>query len=219
VTESQKQALPRIGIAGGGRGGCNLLDLFVRSHMVDVVYLVDINPDAPGLTAARQAGVSAYTDLDAALGSHKVDFVFELTGSARLAEQLARLLDGAATTLVTAGTTRLMLQVIQACQGQTTHQVTEEVTQIGRQITGSLQSVSGMLESIHKITGDMRLLAINARIEAARVGDTGRGFAVVAEAMQQSSDAVRGVTQEIEQLNADLMTALQGINASLQRLQ
>jgi methyl-accepting chemotaxis protein len=50
----------------------------------------------------------------------------------------------------------------------------------------------------------MQMLALNASIEAARVGQAGKGFAVVADNMTKSVDSVRKLTVEIDQVNRTL---------------
>lgn len=56
---------------------------------------------------------------------------------------------------------------------------------------------------ITRIAAEISMLAINARIEAARAGDEGRGFSVVAEAVGQLSKQTSAVTKQItEQIHS-----------------
>ena len=52
-------------------------------------------------------------------------------------------------------------------------------------ISQSLMEVEGSLDKINEIAEQINMLSINARIEAAKVGDRGRGFAVVANEIQE----------------------------------
>ena len=68
------------------------------------------------------------------------------------------------------------------------------------------------------MTSNLRLLSLNARIEAARIGDAGKGFAVVAQEMQKFSDSVKNLTGEMEQLNNNVRTIAGSIEQSLAKL-
>src|SRR5262245_41117436 len=57
--------------------------------------------------------------------------------------------------------------------------VTEADSQAQR-LNDAAQAMSGIVELINNITGQINLLALNATIESARAGEAGRGFAVVA---------------------------------------
>lgn len=85
-------------------------------------------------------------------------------------------------------------------------------------LEGVLETVEGTLDQVNRanlkisqIAKQVNILAVNARIEAARAGDAGRGFAVVAEAInllsKQTSDAandVRSSTQTLQVSIGDL---------------
>lgn len=55
------------------------------------------------------------------------------------------------------------------------------------------------MNTIHQITGSVRMLALNALIEANRAGQHGKGFAVVATEVKSISQAITDVAKELEQ--------------------
>ena len=83
--------------------------------------------------------------------------------------------------------------------------------------------MSGIVELIGNITGQINLLALNATIESARAGEAGRGFAVVASEVKnlatQAKQATDKIGQEIESLNGisgDVVGALDSIKQAIQ---
>ncbi|SMH44281.1 methyl-accepting chemotaxis protein [Azospirillum agricola] len=62
---------------------------------------------------------------------------------------------------------------------------------------GVLDVASQKVARIEDITRRMKMLAMNALIEAARAGDRGRGFAVVANEVSEISTQVNGITREL----------------------
>lgn len=76
----------------------------------------------------------------------------------------------------------------------------------------SINSINGVLELITRITEDTKLLSLNARIEAARVGEVGRGFAVVANEIQtlanNSKKAIHAVENTLLAINQDINATL-----------
>jgi len=68
-------------------------------------------------------------------------------------------------------------------------------------------------KSIHQITNQMKMLALNALIESSRAGAQGAGFAVVAQEVRAVGQQVEGIARELEgqltQRTASLMSSMQ----------
>lgn len=65
------------------------------------------------------------------------------------------------------------------------------------QVAGALVDVEANNDEIAGIAAQVNILAINAKIEAARAGDAGRGFAVVAEAINELSQKTAQAAEQI----------------------
>jgi methyl-accepting chemotaxis protein len=92
-----------------------------------------------------------------------------------------------------------------------------------KRLSDAAQAMSGIVELIGNITGQINLLALNATIESARAGEAGRGFAVVASEVKslanQAKQATDKISAEIESLNGisgDVVTALDMIKKAIQ---
>ncbi|HWL18383.1 MAG TPA: methyl-accepting chemotaxis protein, partial [Bradyrhizobium sp.] len=92
-----------------------------------------------------------------------------------------------------------------------------------KRLSDAAQAMSGIVEIIGNITGQINLLALNATIESARAGEAGRGFAVVASEVKslasQAKQATDKIDMEIESLNGisgEVVTALDSIKKAIQ---
>lgn len=207
-----------IGVIGGGRGGMQLFGFFDSSHLAKIRFVVDTNPSAPAMQAAKAKGISVYTDFDQALAKEKVDFVIETTGLDGFEERLAGLLAGTHTGILTHGMARLMIQVMDEHRQQTQEEVAAVVHPIKDQLAEGLQGSESIVKEINQVMSSMQMLSLNASIEAAKAGVHGRGFAVVANEMGKSVETVRTLTQEIVNVNANIVQVSTQIDSILEML-
>jgi len=84
------------------------------------------------------------------------------------------------------------------------------------------EGIDGVTGLIASIAGSSRLLALNARIEAARTGEAGLGFGVVAGEMtslaRQTWDATRDIEGRTERLRSDVNGTARLFEASVGRV-
>ena len=74
---------------------------------------------------------------------------------------------------------------------------TAKISKTVELLVENVQKVSGITESILKISSQTNLLALNASIEAARAGEAGRGFAVVADQIRNLAEETKTSTEKI----------------------
>jgi len=80
---------------------------------------------------------------------------------------------------------------------QTVNVTTELIKNI-QQLSESSLLIEKIIKFLSTISGETKLLALNASIEAARVGNTGSGFKVVASEIRKLADQSKESTREVE---------------------
>jgi len=71
----------RAVILGAGNGGLAILEMLLEEDLVEVVAVVDTDPEAVGLQLARERGIAVWTDMEEALKSSAPCVAFNMTNN------------------------------------------------------------------------------------------------------------------------------------------
>ncbi len=82
----------RVLILGGGQGGSAIFEMLQNENLVEVVGIVDRNPDAPAMTLAREHDIPTYRDIEEAARNCMPCMAFNLTGNKRVGDIAASIL-------------------------------------------------------------------------------------------------------------------------------
>lgn len=103
--------------------------------------------------------------------------------------------------------------------------VTEEAGEISRraierirQMDKASQTISAALQQLEQIAGGNKILALNARIEAARAGSYGAGFAVVAMEVISQTERSQKVNAQVNDLITNLRMLARSTLDDLQQM-
>ena len=94
-----------------------------------------------------------------------------------------------------------------------------------KRLSDATQAMSGIVEMIGDITGQINLLALNATMESARAGEAGRGFAVVAAEVKNFANQAKQATDKIgieigglNSISDEVVSALNEIKTEIQNV-
>jgi methyl-accepting chemotaxis protein len=80
-------------------------------------------------------------------------------------------------------------------------------------LDASSQEINGIVSVITRVAHQIKLLSLNAAIEAANAGEYGRGFDVIATEVRQLADESRVAALSVTRLVADIQAAAAGRRA------
>jgi len=207
-----------IGIIGGGKSGHAMLRFLMKTSTANVAFIMDPSADAPGLQEARSNNIPAFTKLDDALRSPLPDFIFEVSSTEEANEKINRAVAGTHTHIINRVTSRMVVELVEDNRKQIQRSVAEAVKNLQTELMTSLSGSQELVFNISQMMSSMQMLALNASIEAAKVGQAGKGFAVVADNMTKSVESVRKLTVEIDEVNQTLKAVSSGMIQVLELL-
>ncbi|VFQ43330.1 [Fe-Fe] hydrogenase large subunit C-terminal domain-containing protein [Desulfoluna butyratoxydans] len=80
------------------------------------------------------------------------------------------------------------------------------------------QEIPDVLQFINDTVDNLSLLALNAKIEAARAGDAGKGFDVVATEVKGLADSTAGAVVRIREITEKIVSASKNVNQAMDAL-
>lgn len=236
----------RLAIVGAGKGGMNLINTLSELNGMQVVIVIDRNPESQGMVMAREKGISCGTDV-AEIRNYRVDTIIEATGVPQVQALIDELYHGTHVIVHSAVAQVMMTVVDQHAEmsaqmikqldaiNRASHVFNEQFQRLNETVV-QLEAVSGNLQAsllksagyiqksdelsqeVNRIASHIKILGLNANIEAARAGEAGKGFAVVASEVQKMSDTSTQFATEISTLLKSLNTEITEIGSGVSTL-
>ncbi|WP_161629786.1 methyl-accepting chemotaxis protein [Desulfogranum japonicum] len=207
-----------LAIIGGGRGGLEILKLLSGSDQVKIAFMVDQDLKAVGMVEAKARGIATKTDLVAALRHNQPDFIFEATGSEKVHQIIQEHLHPG-TELISSKASLMLFNVLAENRKKANQAVFTEISTLSEEISQNANSVKNTLTDITNVASSLKVLSINAAIEAARAGDFGRSFSVVASAVKDTANEAQSMVDRIETVNNNNVQMSVKLEELLTRLQ
>ena len=194
-----------IAIVGGGHAALTLLDCFADMPDTRVVGVADLRQEAPGMVRARELGLLTTTDMEALVTRREVDLVIEITGIERVRTAITKLLRHDQE-VMSATAAKIMYDVIELRKRQNqaaSEHLSKEFRGFSKRLSGARESIDTSLEQVDKVLSAMKIVALNAKIEASRAGNAGRAFGVVAEEMKRMAANAQTALETIRRASTD----------------
>lgn len=94
----------------------------------------------------------------------------------------------------------------------------QSLGELSSEVMQKTDEIGSILNFIREIASQSNLLALNAMIEAARVGDQGKGFAVVASEMRKMSESSKQSSENIESQLKHIIEVIKKMSTAIQHI-
>ncbi|MFH1017117.1 MAG: ATP-binding protein [Pseudomonadota bacterium] len=123
-----------IALVGAGQGGTAILKTLLEIPGVNIQYVYDVNPDAPGLKIAKTNKITCVTNdrFTEIAGNTQIDLIFEVTGKADVYAKLVSL-KSPITNVIGAAGTRIIFYLL-ASEAQVARKLKEYQLSLERRI-------------------------------------------------------------------------------------
>jgi len=208
----KNEDVTRVGIVGGGRGGLGMLNILAGLPEVEIVFVLDRTNEPVGMQEARRRNIPTLTDMNEMM-RHGPHLVIEATGVDKVYEELQEKLKGRAT-VVPSNVALFLFRCFRSGNAR----IQAEMTAIQTELTQDTARVADVVTASKALARELKILAINAAIEAARSGDYGSGFAVVASRIKELADSFSQNSILAEEINCSVVMMAHSLLDSIRRL-
>ena len=236
----------RVAIVGGGKGGTSILETLNKMNEVQVVGIVDIDENAPGIKLAREYNIYNTSSMEE-LFKRKTDILVDATGNKKVADEIERM-NIQDVKVMNSESAELMMYLVEEQKKMSqqleeqihninslsdvtndtvekmdtsvknTLEVSERLDGFSHKVTEKVKETDKIVSFMAKITNQTNILGLNASIEAARAGEQGKGFAVVAKEVQKLANNSEDFTKQIGGILSEINKEIASISDEIKNL-
>lgn len=146
------------------------------------------------------------------------DFIIEATGSQAVLD-LNMNNKPESTEVISSKSALLIFRILDENRRKMNTGFKSEIEEMRTGILDDVLNANRFLTEINNLTVAIKVLSINAAVEAALSGSAGAGFAIVAREMKNMSGRARVMADNIKNITGSIADLLQKIDASINRLE
>jgi methyl-accepting chemotaxis protein len=187
----------------------------LRGEMLDFREIVEASAQMAALNADQLERIVGNTAEQSAIVERTAAAIGEIDQGAA---HVARMTDGlrALTTTLTDSTTQYDTGIDRVLDALKTLVATVEgAAQFAIAMESGSSEIRAFLEQLRRIARQARLLAINAAIEAAHLGDRGRGFVIVAEEVKKLAGSTADSASNVAEIEKALHEASRQVESAI----
>ncbi len=203
----------KIGILGAGKAACRVVEHAMEIDGMDIMMIADINRNAPAAHLAKKLDIPFISDYHQMLGNRNIELIIELTGVPKIRDDVFAN-KASFQEIMPAQAARLYCQSLEAQHQKdqaTLNEFTGFVGEIADSIGQTNNSVEDSIKQIYHIVRNIRMININAKIEASRLGQQGLSFDAIINELVRLANSIENTLSAIE-------TARDGSTSALHRL-
>ncbi len=236
-----------IALVGGGKGGFSILKILSKMPQINVVGIVDIDNNAPGIKLAKELNVFHTNKLDL-LFQKEIDIILEVTGVQKVCNEIDRLNKNNIIVMSSEAANLMMLlvykeeELLENMEEQVKQQVallskatSESIDKMKSSINNTMnlsvtlnefasktmelvKETDRIIKTMGQITQQTNILGLNASIEAARAGEQGKGFAIVAKEVQKLANNSEEFTKQIGDILKTIKQEVVNVSKEIEEL-
>ncbi len=188
-----------IVIVGGGKASLTLMDYFLSSGEMNVTGIADIKEDAPGIQRAKELKIKTTTRMEELIKRQDTQVVIEITGNDKVRKAIVDMIRPDQE-MIPARVAKLMFDMIEAQKKknvESSEKLSLEFRDLNQRLGSASESIESLLRKVKDVFLSMKILTMNAMIEASRAGEAGQSFGVVAEEMKKMVVAAETAFEDI----------------------
>ena len=174
-------------IIGGGKASLTLMDYFLSTNEIKVIGIADIKEDAPGVQRAKELRIPTTTRMEDLIKRPETHRVIEITGNDKVRKTILGMLRPDQE-MISAKVAKLMFDMIEAQKKKnilSSEKLSLEFGELNKRLASASEKIQSLSKKVNEVFLSMKILTMNAMIEASRAGEAGRSFGVVAEEMKK----------------------------------
>lgn len=190
-----------VGLIGGGRGGLAVLNLLASMPSVRVLWVADVQPDAPALVKARELNILTIQDFVPKLKEPALQMVVEVTGVEKVKQLLKENM-------------KENLSVMDATAARLLVNIVESREELFRKIHAEAEDLVKYTEQLNESADNIRASMEQLAGEAGRLASYGETLADTSERATGEAEKTHDILKLIEDIAKQ--TNIIGLNAAIE---